>query len=618
MSNFWRRAKPFILGALCVTLALYFSPPEPYYWLCSGDTRCRADLGETFFAWPHVHNGGLWNVAGFRQFLWRDCRCYRGATKARISAAAFLLCVAILPDYWRQLVFAVEISLPLADATRRPATSSHARSAFDQCHRKIPSGEQARAAQFARINTGLPPGDSANRHGPLIRASSIRWAANALISKLINCKSERPPVFSIGTLLTTGPKAITRPKCMAGASSASARGRMFTNKASHSKRVKLHRNLADAIVATLTEIFDKNIVAERAIGTVYETHPKWGKRDRAFVAQTVYEIVRWRRLLEFAAQDENNWALLSAQLARTNQELPQWDEFKPYNAAWMRTRLQIPEIERAIAQSIPDWLDELGARELGERWDAEIAALNQSAPVVLRANTLKISRDELRAQLSESGFETTTIAGLPDALQLTERKAVTRNRILQRTDYLKIQDAASQMVAPFAAATAGMKVLDACAGAGGKTLHLAACMENAGELRALDVTASKLDELSRRAARAGADVEVALANEKSLQQLRGLGRPFSSRYAVFGNGNFASSTRFEMAIIARLVGTIARHATRNFDELSRFSRARRRNYLCDVFDFAERESRTNRVVCWRISRMGSARRTHRFDGANRF
>ncbi len=313
--------------------------------------------------------------------------------------------------------------------------------------------------------------------------------------------------------------------------------------------MKLHRNLAEAIVATLSEIFDNNAVAERAVAASFEAHPKWGKRDRSFVAETVYEIVRWRRLLEFAAQDENNWALLSAQLARTNQELPAWDEFKNTNAAWMRTRLQIPEIERAIAQSIPDWLDELGARELGERWGAEVAALNQTAPVVLRANTLKIARDELRAQLNELGFETVLVedrgAGLapasnlgaeaesrleegaspvrpylPDALQLVERKAVTRTE-LYKAGLFEIQDAASQMVAPFAAATSGLKVLDACAGAGGKTLHLAAQMNNEGELRALDVAASKLDELSRRAARAGAKVQVALANEKSLQQLRG-------------------------------------------------------------------------------------------------
>lgn len=284
--------------------------------------------------------------------------------------------------------------------------------------------------------------------------------------------------------------------------------------------MKLHRNLALAIVATLAEIFDNNQVAERAVAASFEAHPKWGKRDRSFVAETVYEIVRWRRLLAFTAQDENNWALLAAQLARADQTLPDWNEFKPFNAAWMRTRLQIPELERAVAQSVPDWLDELGARELGERWPAELNALNQTAPVVLRANTLKISRDELRAQLDELGFETTLIENLPDALQLIERKAVTRTE-LYKAGLFEIQDAASQMVAPFTAATPGMKVLDACAGAGGKTLHLAAQMNNAGELRALDVAASKLGELERRAARAGAEVQIALANEKSLGQLQG-------------------------------------------------------------------------------------------------
>ena len=315
---------------------------------------------------------------------------------------------------------------------------------------------------------------------------------------------------------------------MAGASSASVPGRMFTSNASNSNSVKLHRNLADSIVATLAEIFDNNAVAERAVAASFEAHPKWGKRDRAFVAEQVYEIVRWRRLLEFAAQAETPWALLAAQLARADQTLPNFDEFKPFNAPWMRARLQIPELERAIKQSIPDWLDELGARELGARWPAEIAALNQSAPVILRANTLKTTRDQLRAQLAELGFETTTIENVPDALQLVERRAVTRTA-LYKEGLFEIQDAASQMVAPFALAGAsieagagiGLKVLDACAGAGGKTLHLAAQMNNAGELRALDVYPNKLADLDARAARAAAKVQIALANDKSLEQLQG-------------------------------------------------------------------------------------------------
>ena len=309
--------------------------------------------------------------------------------------------------------------------------------------------------------------------------------------------------------------------------------------------MKLHYNLAEAIVATLTEIFDNHVVAERGVATSFESHPKWGKRDRAFVAQTVYEIVRWRRLLAFAAQNESPWALLAAQLARQNVAFPAWPEFAGFNGAWLRTRLELPELPRAIQQSIPDWFDELGARELGQHWDEELAALNESAPVVLRANTLKTSRDELRAQLSERGFETNLIgdeAGLtpssnrerretsrleegvspaslylPDGLQLSERKTVTRCD-LYKMGLFEIQDAASQMVAPFAGVQSGMKVLDACAGAGGKTLHLAAQMKNAGELRALDVSPAKLAELERRAARAGAKVQIALANEIALEQ----------------------------------------------------------------------------------------------------
>ncbi len=313
--------------------------------------------------------------------------------------------------------------------------------------------------------------------------------------------------------------------------------------------MKLHRNLALSIVATLTEIFDNDIVAERAVGTAFETHPKWGKRDRSFVAEMVYEIVRWRRLLGFAAQDESPWSLLAAQMARAEQPLPEWEEFREHNVAWLRTRLQIADVPRAVAQSIPDWLDELGQRELGEHWPAEIAALNQEAPVVLRANTLKISRDELRAQLSELGFETTLIEAkatelapsanrklgqipsleesaspaiidLPDALQLVERRAVTRTE-LYKAGMFEVQDAASQMVAPFSGAQSGMKVLDACAGAGGKTLHLAARMNNEGELRALDIGESKLIELDRRVQRAGANVRVARANRRALGQLKG-------------------------------------------------------------------------------------------------
>ncbi len=285
--------------------------------------------------------------------------------------------------------------------------------------------------------------------------------------------------------------------------------------------MKLHRNLALAVVSALRSVFEENKVAAKTLEESFAKNPQWGKRDRAFVAQTTYEIVRWRRFLSFAAQSENTWMLFGAQLIRNGVELPDWSEFSDLNPTQIRANLtkneaiaiekaaiptknegdsEIGEISRAIRESIPDWLDELGARELGENWDAEIAALNQEAPVFLRANTLKISRNELRNRLRDEGIETQIVTGLPDALHLEARRSLL-HLSLCKDGFFEIQDGASQFVAPFLQAESGQKILDACAGAGGKSLHIAALIGNRGHLVSCDVDAKKLGELRRRASR---------------------------------------------------------------------------------------------------------------------
>lgn len=270
----------------------------------------------------------------------------------------------------------------------------------------------------------------------------------------------------------------------------------------HTERVKLHRTLCLGVVSALDAIFAGGQVAARAVENGAAQNPKWGKRDRAFVAQNLYEIVRWRRALEHAAQSHEPWALLAAQLLKTHEILPDWDEFSGIDAPAIRARLDASDLPRAIRESIPDWLDELGQSQLGARWDAEIAALNGEAPVVLRANTLKISRDNLQKRLLEAETETEVVEELPDALQLKTRRAL-GHLLLYKEGFFEIQDGASQLVAPFLRVEAGMRVLDACAGAGGKSLHLAALMSNRGLLTSCDVAPEKLIELRRRAARAG-------------------------------------------------------------------------------------------------------------------
>src|SRR5690606_2366880 len=159
---------------------------------------------------------------------------------------------------------------------------------------------------------------------------------------------------------------------------------------------------------------------------------------------------------------------------------------------------------RKYRESIPDWLDELGEKELGsELWTKEIRALNQQAEVILRVNTLKTTKEKLHDILLDENFDTEPVKGCPDALKLKERGGVFKTEAF-RNGLFEVQDASSQLVAEFLEAEPGMRVVDACAGAGGKTLHLASLMENKGQIISLDIYQNKLNELKRRAKRNGA------------------------------------------------------------------------------------------------------------------
>ena len=265
-----------------------------------------------------------------------------------------------------------------------------------------------------------------------------------------------------------------------------------------------HRNLAEAVINALEAIFQNAQVASQVVEQTIAAHPKWGKRDRNGFSHAVYEIVRARRLLEFAAQKDDSWSLLGAFLIRQNEELSDWPEFHELNIAEIKARLE-QSVPRAIRESVSDWLDEYGEQQLGQRWEAELHALNQEAPVVIRVNTLLSSRDEVKRELARQNIESSAIEGVPDALRLAGRPRLQSLELFRRGAF-EVQDAASQLVAPLLEIEPGQNVVDACAGAGGKTLHLAALMHNEGKLLALDVSQPKLDELERRARRASAHV----------------------------------------------------------------------------------------------------------------
>lgn len=269
-------------------------------------------------------------------------------------------------------------------------------------------------------------------------------------------------------------------------------------------------------------IFDQNRYADKVIEKVLKQNPKWGARDRRFIAETTYDIVRWVRFLQNITESEDGdyWKLLGGWCVLNQIPLPPWVEFKDLSEKRILERNIKMKSVRRVRESIPDWLDALGEKELGKRWEKELHALNEEAHVVLRSNALKISTKDLHMQLHESGVETDYLRDFPDALVLKQRQNVFRDPAFKE-GLFEMQDAASQLVAPFLRVSPGMRIIDACAGAGGKTLHLASLMKNKGKLIAMDVEASKLTELQKRARRAGvSNLEIkAIESSKTIKRL---------------------------------------------------------------------------------------------------
>lgn len=257
--------------------------------------------------------------------------------------------------------------------------------------------------------------------------------------------------------------------------------------------------LAEGAAHVLHGVFEDHRVLDRELDALFRAHPKWGKRDRSFVAETVFEVTRWRRALAFVAGDPSTPALCAVQWHRAGLEVPDWWPWQGHQDEWSDREAALPSQPRAIRESVPDWLDVLGESELGEAWDRELAALNRRAPVFLRANRLRATLDEAQSWLRGHGIDARHFAA--DALVLPEGKSLPKP--LAAEGVVEIQDAGSQRIAPLLHVEPGMRVIDACAGAGGKTLHLAALMHSRGEILAMDISAAKLSELRRRAARAG-------------------------------------------------------------------------------------------------------------------
>jgi len=274
--------------------------------------------------------------------------------------------------------------------------------------------------------------------------------------------------------------------------------------------MRLHRNLCFAVIDGLTLIFNEGKYADKVIQQLLKRDKRWGARDRGFVAETTYDIVRWKRLYAEIAEvkepfdRENLWRMFAVWATLKGIKLPDWKYFEGTPLRRIKGRYDELSKTRKLKESIPDWMDEIGIKELGkEVWSKEIEALNEQADVILRVNTLKTTKEALQVELFDLEIETDFLPNHPSALKLKERANVFSTEVF-KNGHFEVQDASSQLVAEFLDVKPGMRVVDACAGAGGKTLHIASLMENKGQIIALDIYENKLNELKRRAKRNGA------------------------------------------------------------------------------------------------------------------
>ncbi|MGB3800188.1 MAG: RNA methyltransferase, partial [Lewinella sp.] len=214
--------------------------------------------------------------------------------------------------------------------------------------------------------------------------------------------------------------------------------------------MKFYAAQIQAIVEALQNIFQEGAYADREIARVLKADKRRGSKDRAFIAEHTYGIVRYYRLYAHVAGGEPQgtaewWRTIGIHLIHAGFELPEWREFAGLDAQWVKGKLAAAEEELVLRESIPDWLDKVGREQLPEQWPATMAALNEQAPVVLRVNTLKANSGQVTEELKGEGIAVEAISD--HALLVTERKNLFRTKAFQQ-GHFEVQDFSSQQAAP--------------------------------------------------------------------------------------------------------------------------------------------------------------------------
>ena len=257
-------------------------------------------------------------------------------------------------------------------------------------------------------------------------------------------------------------------------------------------------------VAAATEALRLAGPADETLSRYFRGHRALGQSERAFVAETVFAVLRRKRSLEAAAGSTQPRLLVAAALVRalgySGRALA--GIFDDELIARLRSA-NSESFPPAIQAELPDWLWQRLATARGEREALRLAqALASPAPLDLRVNLARASREEILARLAADGLEPLATPYSPAGIRLAGRPPINRHPLF-KDGLIEVQDEGSQLIAWLLGPRRGEMIADYCAGAGGKTLAVAALMRGTGRIYAFDTSPKRLASLAPRAARAG-------------------------------------------------------------------------------------------------------------------
>ena len=262
--------------------------------------------------------------------------------------------------------------------------------------------------------------------------------------------------------------------------------------------------------------------ADGIIGHYFKQRRYIGSKDRGAIAERVYFILRNGAALEWHLEKAKQKAsprliVLASLVLRDTMNVDQVEELYsggPQSPSpltreesalvegWLGKELFDPSMPKSVKYNYPNWMTPILEKTFGDEFDKAMVALSEEAPVDLRVNTLKATPKQVLAALTNEGFEPEEIAGVANGVRLKKRGALFASNTF-RLGWFEVQDEGSQRVSELVDAKPGERVIDFCAGAGGKTLSIAAKMQNKGRILAWDTNKERLGQMPKRLARAG-------------------------------------------------------------------------------------------------------------------